>query len=240
MDLQGKLHQGMRLVGFDGQEYGVIERWDDEFLYVHGERIPVGMIERLDNDCLYLETAGARPFTAQEAANTSAGREVRVPIVEERLRVGKRQIDLGEIRIQKTVDVVEETRQEPVRREDVQIDRVRVNRPVATPETPHEEDGWLIIPVMEEVLVVQRQLVVTEEIRIRKQPATEQREIRETVRREQVSIDDTRTPLPHRGEPPSEPTTGDPASRSTRKRSPTSSKRRSRPTSSMSSDKGSV
>ena len=46
---------------------------------------------------------------------------------------------------------------------------------------------------MEEVLVVQKQLVVTEEIRIRTQLVTEEHEVRETVRREHASIEDART-----------------------------------------------
>jgi len=211
MDLQGKLHEGMRIIGLDDHDYGAIERWDNEFLYLHGQRIPVGMIERLENDRLYLGTAGAQSFTERWGADTSREGEVRVPIVEERLSVGKRQVDLGEIRVHKTIDAVEESRQEPITRDDVQIERVRVNRPVATPETPREEEGWLIIPVMEEVLVIQKQLVVTEELRIRKQSVTEQREIHETLRREQVSVEDTRAPKSHRGESTSEPTTEDPS-----------------------------
>jgi uncharacterized protein (TIGR02271 family) len=211
MDLKGKLRKGMRIVGPDDRDYGAIERWDDEFVYLHGKRIPVGMIERMEKNRLYVGAAGAGSFAEQGVEDAGLGGEVRVPVVEERLAVGRRQIDLGEIQVHKTVDTVEERRQEPVTRDDVQIERIRVNRTVGAPETPREEDGWLIIPVMEEVLVIQKQLVVTEEIRIRKQSVTEQREIRETLRREQVSVDDTRTPMPGGAEATSRSTTEDPS-----------------------------
>jgi hypothetical protein len=77
-----------------------------------------------------------------------------------------------------------------------------VNRPVSAPEERRQEGDWLIIPIMEEVLVVQKQLMVTEEIRIRKQLVTEEREIRETVRRERATVEDTSQPAPRPSPPP--------------------------------------
>jgi hypothetical protein len=47
---------------------------------------------------------------------------------------------------------------------------------------------------MEEVFVVEKHLMVTEEIRIRKRLTTEDAEVRETVRRERATVEDTRVP----------------------------------------------
>jgi stress response protein YsnF len=52
------------------------------------------------------------------------------------------------------------------------------------------EDGMLIVPVMKEVLVVHKQLVLVEEIRVGKRQVTEDQTVREVVRRERVELED--------------------------------------------------
>jgi len=79
-------------------------------------------------------------------------------------------------------------------REDVEVQRIRVDRRVSEPEESRQEGDWLIIPVMEEVFVVEKHLMVTEEIRIRKRLMTEDAEVREIVRRERATVEDTRVP----------------------------------------------
>jgi uncharacterized protein (TIGR02271 family) len=130
--------------------------------------------------------------TSPRETTDGLGGEARVPLLEEQVEFGTRVVDLGEIRVHKTVEAREEVRRGPLAREDVQIERVRVNRPVDAPEQRREEGDWLVIPIMEEVFVVQKQLMVTEEIRIRKHLVTEEGEVRETIRRERASIEDTR------------------------------------------------
>lgn len=199
MNLTGKLRPGMRIIGPDNHDYGAIKRHDDASFYVEGRRIPFQAIERLDGDRLYLNSAGAYGLIEQGNTGTSTDGTVRVPTVEGRLEVGKRQVDLGEIHVHKTVEEVDDMRQEPLTYAEVHVERVKVNRKVDAPEVQRQEGEWLIIPVMEEVLVVQKQLVVAEEIRIRKQRVTQQHEIHETVRREHASIEDTRvqaSPIP--------------------------------------------
>jgi uncharacterized protein (TIGR02271 family) len=154
-------------------------------------------------------TAGA-PGTDEARPVAGSEDQVRVPIAEERVRVEKRSVELGEVRVRKMVEEVDEVRREPVVREDVEIERIKVDRHVTAPEEPRDEGDWLIIPIMEEVLIVHKQLVVSEEIRIRKRAVTEEREIRATVRRERAELDDTEIqtrPLPR--ESPGDRATGD-------------------------------
>lgn len=119
------------------------------------------------------------------------GGQVRVPIHEERLRVGIRSVDRGEIVVRKSVERVPETVVQPVERDEVEIERIRLDRPIERPVETREEDGWLIVPVMEEVLVVTRQLVLTEEVRIRTRRVLEEQEVHEILRRERIDIEDT-------------------------------------------------
>jgi uncharacterized protein (TIGR02271 family) len=204
MDLKCALRSGMRVMGPDDRDYGAVERYDDAAVYVQGRRVPFAGIERLDRDRLYLGTPELWSLTESGTAETGRGEsgtglggEIRVPVVEEQLGVETGVVDLGEVRIHKTVEETEEVRQGPLDREDVQIERVRVDRPVDAPEQRRQEGDWLVIPIMEEVFVVQKQLMVREEIRIRKQLVTEEHEVREVIRRERATIEDTR-PAPAR------------------------------------------
>lgn len=116
--------------------------------------------------------------------------QVRVPIYEERLRTSVHPVDLGEVRIHKTVERVPTTATRSVEREEVEIERVRLDRLLDQPVEPYQDGEWLVVPVMEEVLVVTKQLVLTEEVRIRTKRVTEEQEVYEILRRERVSVED--------------------------------------------------
>ena len=118
------------------------------------------------------------------------GEQIRVPIYEERLRTGIRPVDLGELRVHKTVEQVPTSRTHSVEREELEIERVRLDRLIDQPVQPHQDGEWLVVPVMEEVLVVTKQLVLTEEVRIRTKRVTEEQEVYEVLRRERVSVED--------------------------------------------------
>jgi uncharacterized protein (TIGR02271 family) len=221
MDLKHALRNGMQVLGFDDRPYGTVERYDDGAVYVQGRRVPLAAIERAERDRLYLDTpdlwgltrsdvagtglgSGVRtadPDGAGRAASregqdqdTSLGGETRVPLLEEQLEFGTRTVDLGEIQVHKSVEETEEVRTGQLNREDVQVERVRVDRRVTEPEVSRQEGEWLVIPIMEEVFVVEKHLMVTEEIRIRKRLVTEEAEVRDTVRREHATVEDTRVP----------------------------------------------
>jgi uncharacterized protein (TIGR02271 family) len=118
------------------------------------------------------------------------GREVRLPLLEEEAIPEKRLADLGELRIHKFVDTREELIREAVTRDDLLVERVPVNQPLEAPVETRVEDDWLVIPIMEEVLVVQKRLMLKEEVRIRKRQVTETQEVRESVRSERAELED--------------------------------------------------
>ncbi len=118
------------------------------------------------------------------------GQEIRIPILEERLIPATRPVDIGELRILKHVDHMEESVRQPVTRDDVTVERVPINRPLDAPVASRTEGEWLVIPVMEEVLVVQKRLMLKEELRIRRQQVVEEQVVRETVRRERLVVED--------------------------------------------------
>lgn len=119
--------------------------------------------------------------------------QIRVPILEERLEVGTRPVELGEVRLRKSIELFEQVARQPVMREDVVVERVPMSRELDVPAEPHMDGDWFVVPVMEEMLVVQKRLVLKEEIRIKKRQVTEEYEVREQLRRERVEVEDATT-----------------------------------------------
>src|SRR4051794_41860320 len=103
----------------------------------------------------------------------------RLELVEERLEVGKREVERGRVVIRTRVDTREEIAEAALQQEEVSVERVPVGRPVEASPPVREEDGVLIVPVLEERLVVTTELVLKEEIRITKRSRTEH--VREPV-----------------------------------------------------------
>ena len=103
-----------------------------------------------------------------------------IPVVEERLRIGKRQKTTDRVRLRKKVRDRVEVAEAWLQTGEAVIERVPINRSVDTIPDVREQDGVLIVPVVEEVMVVEKRLVLKEEIRIRRQQKT--RRVRRPVR----------------------------------------------------------
>ena len=91
----------------------------------------------------------------------------RLPVVEEVLRVGKRRRVTGRVRVSVGTEEVPEAVQASRRSRLVEIDRVKVDREVEEPPPVRQEGDTVIVPVLEERLVLVRRLVVVEEVRFR-------------------------------------------------------------------------
>ena len=112
-----------------------------------------------------------------------------VPLVREELEVGKRSVERGRIRVRKTVRSREELVEQPLQHDEVTVERVAVNREVDAPPQPRYERDALVIPVIEEVLVTRKQLVLKEEIYIRRRAVESVHQERVTLRSEDVEVE---------------------------------------------------
>ncbi|HEY0626219.1 MAG TPA: DUF2382 domain-containing protein [Allosphingosinicella sp.] len=133
-------------------------------------------------------------MTEQELSNrrAAAGAEADVatiPLLEEQLVVGKKEVESGRIRILVDVDEREERVVQDLVRDEVEIERVARNERVS--EMPHVrlEGDVTVIPVVEEVLVVEKALMLVEEVRVRRRPGVERREIPVRLRTERASVE---------------------------------------------------
>lgn len=118
---------------------------------------------------------------------TRRGGEQRVTRSEEELLVGRRDVEAGEVDIEKHVETEHVT--EPVRRrhEEVDIERRPVEGQQARGEIGEEE---IHIPIHEEELVVEKRPVVKEEIVARKHTEEDVEEVEADLRKERVDIEE--------------------------------------------------
>lgn len=132
------------------------------------------------------ETTAGSGQTAQ-MRDTGA---IRVPEVEERLNVEKREAQMGEVRVHR--EVTEERKTVPVdlKREEVHVERRDVERPMRAGEDAFKE-GTISVPVRGEQAVVSKEAVVTGEVVLNKERTTEHQDVSDTVRRTEVHVDDT-------------------------------------------------
>ena len=111
-----------------------------------------------------------------------------IPLHEEVLSVGKRAVERARVRITTEVRERQETVEQELDRETVEVVRVPVGRPVDSAPEPRQEGDVLIVPVVEEELVVTKRLVLKEELHIRKTITRRTERITETLRSEEAAI----------------------------------------------------
>jgi len=116
--------------------------------------------------------------------------EAKIPVVEERLAVGKRLVETGVVRIHASVHEREEVVDEPLTRRKVSVETVAINQMVDGPRpTVRQEGDLLIVPICEEVVVVEKRWMLKEELRIRQLEETFHEPLSVTVRRDEVSVE---------------------------------------------------
>ncbi len=130
------------------------------------------------------KTTGAVPSTGMDNTDT-------IKVVEERLRVGKREVAAGAVRIRSYV--VERPVEEQVRlhQERVSIERHPVDRPVVPGDVGAFQERTIEARATAEEAVVSKEARVVEEVGIRKEASDRTETVRDTVRRTEVEVEDT-------------------------------------------------
>lgn len=117
-----------------------------------------------------------------------------IPVIEEQLRVDKKVVETGKVHVSKKVTEHETSVSLPLMEETYDVERVPINQVVETPPPPVRYEGdTMIIPVMREVMVVQKHYEVVEEIRLTKQVSRQQHSEQVTLKKEEVQVDRSRS-----------------------------------------------
>ena len=91
-----------------------------------------------------------------------------VELLEEQLKIDKRVVELGRVLIETKVETKQQVVEALLQEEEVKVERVSLGRFVDEIPQICEENGVLIIPVIEERLVVQTRMFLKEEMRVTK------------------------------------------------------------------------
>ena len=131
--------------------------------------------------------------TNQSAAERTEDQEqTRIPLLAEEISVSKKQIVTGQVKISTVTRQHEELVEALLEHDNVEIERTTVGREVDQAPMVREEGDTLIIPIVEEVVVVERRLVLKEEVRVRRKRETQPYQQRVVVRKQEAVI--TRLP----------------------------------------------
>lgn len=111
-----------------------------------------------------------------------------VQLKEEQVKIGKRQVEAGGVRLHKIVRT--ETVNQPVelQREEIVIERLPGNNASVTGEVRFEEED-IFIPLRREEAVVEKGTRVREEVRIGKRTEIDRQQVTSEVRKEDLEID---------------------------------------------------
>lgn len=120
--------------------------------------------------------------------NPLEGDRLALPLHAEEVSVERRRVDAGRVRLQICTTRHDHLVDEALARERVEIERVAIGRVVdATPSIRQEGDAT-VIPVVEEVVVVERRLVLKEEVRFRRVQVTERHRETVSLRTQQATV----------------------------------------------------
>jgi len=124
-----------------------------------------------------------------EALKRAGSDSAVIPVVAEELQVGRRTVETGRVRLRKLVREEREVVDQPTLHEEVTVERVPINQIVEHAPAPRQEGDTIVFPVVEEVLVVERRLMLKEEVRVTKRVTETHEPQTVTLRSEEVKIE---------------------------------------------------
>jgi len=115
------------------------------------------------------EKAQMSEKTVEKAQDQDKGPVV-VPLHTEEVSVAKRRVVTGQVKVRTVTREREQLIQELLEHEHVEIERTAIGQPVDVDKVPsvRQEGDTLIIPILEEIVVVERRLLLKEEVRVRR------------------------------------------------------------------------
>lgn len=186
--------RGRPLVSPEGRKFGVIEDLlvDREHNRVAAVRLDDGRctavepLEVHDDAVVYGEAARKHAETGGDAV-----KEERVPVVEEKVAIGKRTADHGKtINVRTRVENKKVTKDVPLRDETVSVERRPVNRDVSSKDADamlKERD--VSMTEHDEEVVVGKNAKVTDEVVVKKTADDRVEHVEETARKTKVDVD---------------------------------------------------
>jgi uncharacterized protein (TIGR02271 family) len=196
--MAGQYTEGANVVSLDGYDVGTVAKVEEDGLIVRlpesGDelRVPFDVIDEVASAPDRIVIQGAvgdlrATGTGNRRVNEPGDKQT-LPLVAEEAIAHVHEVDRGRLVIDKRVEMVPHEAKVDVGSDKVDIERVPVNQEVASPPSTRQEGDTLIVPVVEEVLVVTKRYRIVEEIHVRKYRDVETRTFQEELKREVVDI----------------------------------------------------
>jgi uncharacterized protein (TIGR02271 family) len=134
--------------------------------------------------------AGDRTTATLSDTESVTGEEV-IPVIEEQLKVGKRDVSHGRVRVRSYVVETPVAEQVGLREESVRVERRPVDRPLAVGDVAFQ-DRTIELEERAEEAVVEKTARVVEEIGLSKDTTTRQETVSDSVKRTEVEVEDER------------------------------------------------
>ena len=116
-------------------------------------------------------------------------RHATLPVVEEHLHIDKRTVSTGRVKVRTETEYVDEIASALLSSEAVEVERVAIDKPVEQAPPVRTEGDVTIIPVLEEVLFVEKRLVLKEELHVRRRVTEERFEVPVTLRKQHAVVE---------------------------------------------------
>lgn len=117
-----------------------------------------------------------------------------IPLHDESVTVGKQRVERSRVRVTTRVSEREEMVREALEQEEATVTRVPIDREIDAHPGIRQEGDVTVIPLVEEMLVVERRLILREELHIRKTRRTVEVEQPVTLRSEEAVVERVETP----------------------------------------------
>jgi uncharacterized protein (TIGR02271 family) len=114
--------------------------------------------------------------------------DLRIPLQVEDISVSRREIKKANVQIALVTGTREQLIDEELTQVRVEIERVPIDRTVDVVPPIRQEGDITIIPVVEEIIVVERRLVLKEEVRVRRVSTKEQHQETVVLRQQEAVV----------------------------------------------------
>ena len=114
--------------------------------------------------------------------------DLRIPLHVEEVSVSRREIKKANVQIALITEAREQLIDEELTHVRVEIERVPIDRTVDVAPPIRQEGDITIIPVVEEIVVVERRLVLKEEVRVRRMSKKEQHQETVVLRQQEALV----------------------------------------------------
>ena len=126
--------------------------------------------------------------------------ETIIPLLAEEVEVTKQTVESGRVQVTRVTHAREQLIDELLNHQTAKVERVPIGRHIDSMPAVREEDDTIVIPIVEEVLVIERRLFLKEEVRVRRVSSTERHQESVTLRHHEAVVTHLSVKPPAAGE----------------------------------------